>query len=666
MRNCTAVTATVLLVLHSARLFSAGADRAQTTGTPFYQAIRNNDISALRDLIRASGVDTRDRRGTTPLMYAAAVGSQDAIKLLVEAGADVNAKNAFDATPLMWAAGDIAKVRLLLAKGAGVNARSKVGRTPLLIAALHDGASEIVRLMIDKGADVKARDGGGLSVLQAAAFSNDAETVGLLLAKGADPNSKDEAGFTPLIAAASNGDRNKEVVRLLLQHGANVNVACGETLETVKNGPLALGRLTPLLSAVPQGNYETVELLVNAGANVNAKDVRGLTPLALAVSSDRPDPRIVRLLLAKGADPGLQSKNGETALDWANKYQNPEVLAALGGQRKAAAAVPGALLPVKDGSENLRAAVEKAMEKGVTQLQKSSAKFLDAGGCVSCHAQNLTGLAVQAARANGAKVDLTMETEQARMAASLVGALEQKLLQLVDPPPGVEGMEYSLLHMGAAGIPPGPEVDAIVLHIAAGQRREGDWPNYGTVRPPLEDGSFAHTAMGIRSLRLYFIPGRKTEFDDRVARAAAWLRNASPRSTDDRVMQLLGIHWAGGKPPEERVKELTALERPDGGWGQTRDLPSDAYATGQALYALHEIGVPAADGVWRRGIGFLLRTQLEDGSWHVKTRAAGFQPYFQSGFPHEHDQWISAAGTAWATMALASAIPSETRTLSMR
>src|SRR5439155_1435327 len=162
--------------------------------------------------------------------------------------------------------------------------------------------------------------------------------------------------------------------------GANTKAVCAETVETVKNGPLGIGLLTPLLSAVPYGNYETVALLVNAGASVNAKDVRCMTPLAMAVSSDRPDPRIVRLLLAQGA-----------------------------------------------------------------------------------------------------KVDLTIETEQARMTASLVGALEQKLLQLVDPPPGVEGMEYSVLQMGAAGIPPGPEVDAIVSHIAAGQRREGDWPNYGTI-----------------------------------------------------------------------------------------------------------------------------------------------------------------------------------------
>jgi hypothetical protein len=451
--------------------------------------------------------------------------------------------------------------------------------------------------MIDKGADVKAHDESGLSVLQASAFSNDADTVRLLLSKGADPNSKDAAGFTPLLAAALNGDRNTEVVRLLLHHGANVNAVCAETLETVKNGPLAIGLLTPLLSAAPYGNYETVSLLVNAGANVNAKDVRGMTPLALTVSSDRPDPRIVRLLLSKGADPAIKSKNGETAADRANKYRNPEILAALGVKSKAAAAVPSALLPVSDRSEGLKAAVEK----GVAQLQKSSAKFLDAGGCVSCHGQNLTGLAVQAARASGAKVDLQLENEQARIVATLVGGPEQKLLQLVDPQPGVEGMEYSVLQIGA-GIPPGPEVDAVVLDIAAGQRREGDWPNYGTVRPPIEDGSFAHTAMGIRSLQLYFIPGRKTEFDDRIARAATWLRNANPRSTDDRVMQLLGIHWNGGKPPEERAKELIALQRPDGGWGQTPDLPSDAYATGQALYALHEIGVPAGDGVWRHRV----------------------------------------------------------------
>jgi mono/diheme cytochrome c family protein len=387
-----------------------------------------------------------------------------------------------------------------------------------------------------------------------------------------------------------------------------------------------------------------------------------MTPLALAFTSDRSDPRIVRLLLAKGADPNLKSKNGETALDWANKYQNPEMLEALGAARQNVGAIPNPILPAAYKPEDLK----RAVEKSVALLQRTNANFLETGGCISCHGQNLTGMAVQAAHANGAKVDMALESEQARTVASLRSGREQPLLQLADPPEGVEGMEYSLLHMGAAGIPAGPAVDAIVIHVAAMQRKEGDWPNYGSVRPPLEDGSFSHTAKGIRSLQLYFMPGRKAEFDNRIARAAAWLEKASPRTTDDRVMQLLGIHWANRKVPEQRVKELVALERSDGGWGQTSNLRSDAYATGQVLYTLHELGIPTSDSTYRRGVEYLMRTQLEDGSWHVKTRAAGFQPYFQSGFPYEHDQWISSAGTAWAAMALAYAIPSEARTVSMR
>ena len=91
--------------------------------------------------------------------------------------------------------------------------------------------------------------------------------------------------------------------------------------------------------------------------------------------------------------------------------------------------------------------------------------------------------------------------------------------------------------------------------------------------------------------------------------------------------------------------------------GPTNDLPNDAYATGEALYALHETGMAATDAVYRRGVEYLLRTQQPDGSWHVKTRAAGFQPYFESGFPHHHDQWISQSGTVWAVIALSYAVP---------
>jgi squalene cyclase len=99
---------------------------------------------------------------------------------------------------------------------------------------------------------------------------------------------------------------------------------------------------------------------------------------------------------------------------------------------------------------------------------------------------------------------------------------------------------------------------------------------------------------------------------------------------------------------------LLAQQQPDGGWAQRAGFPSDAYATGQALYALREaVGLPVSSAAYRRGVQYLLDSQFEDGSWHVTSRAVKFQPYFESGFPHGHDQWISSAGTAWAAMALA-------------
>jgi hypothetical protein len=95
------------------------------------------------------------------------------------------------------------------------------------------------------------------------------------------------------------------------------------------------------------------------------------------------------------------------------------------------------------------------------------------------------------------------------------------------------------------------------------------------------------------------------------------------------------------------------MQRIDGGWGQTDLRESDAFATGEALLALYGSGaVQRSDHVYQRGIDYLLRTQTADGSWHVKTRAYPFQPLIDTGYPHGRDQWISAAGTSYALMAL--------------
>lgn len=622
----------VFLALTLAVLSQAGEN------SPFYLPIRNNDLSTLRTLVRDSGPNTRDAHGNSPLMYAAALGSQESMRFLLDGGADPNVANDFGATPLMWCAGDAAKVRLLLSKGAKADARSQLGRTSLLIAAAYDGATEAARLLIEKGADVNARDKSGMSVLEQAASSNNIEVVRLLLAKGADVNTVDEGGFTALMAAAANGDRNAALVKLLLDHGAAVNVKSGDTTEMVKNGPIALGHLTALQLAAGQANYEAVEALVKAGADVNAKDVRNANALVFAVATDHANPKVVKLLLVK-------STEREAALDWVRRYRDPAILPLFG-----LSSVPrsDAGSPVAERRRSAREAITKAL----AGAQGPATKFLMTGGCVSCHAQHLNGIAVSAAKPLGIQADYELEAREAHVTALLRGGIEQQLFQVQDPTAGVDSMQWSLMQMSGSGVAPTLATDSLLHHIAAMQRKEGDWPNYGPARPPLEDGGFSHTAKGIRALSLYAIPGRKAEFDRRIARAAAWLQQAEPRTTEDRSMQILGIAWAGRKVPANRVAQLVAKQSFDGGWGQTDNLLSDAYATGEALWALHESGMPASDAVYCRGVDYLLRTQHEDGTWHVVTRAFGFQPYFQSGFPYGHDQWISQAGTAMATIAL--------------
>jgi ankyrin repeat protein len=618
----------------------------------FYQAIRTNDLAMIRSLANSKTVNAKDGRGTTPLMQAAAIGSADAVKLLLRAGADPNAKNDFYATALIWAGGDLAKVRLLLAKGADVNARSRLGRTALMTAAYRDGGSDIVKLLVAKGADVSVRDKGQLTALEIAAGANDTASVAFLLARGASPDTKDAIGFTPLFLAAMNG--NSEMTKMLLDRGANANAVSEKVIETVKQGPFSNGLLQPLHEAVAFGGFETVRLLSSSGANAKALDLRDMTPLTPAVSTDRPDLRVIRLLLENGADPRSKSKEGESAADWARRFRNPEVLALLGVTDLS----PDAVAPSDVLDRNLRGRnLKESVERSVTLLQRTGASFLKEGGCVSCHAQNLTGMAVRVVRDRGIKVDDPLDSEMAKGVVALRGPAEQPMLQLVDSSGGQDTMMYALFQMSAARVPPGRFSDATVHYLAAAQRRDGHWADTGDPRPPIQDGDFYTTAMGLRSLQLYGIPARNAEFNLAIQRAAAWLRNARPRSTSDRVFQLLGLQWAGSPLSKNRLSELLALQQKDGGWAQTPYLSSDAYATGQVLYTLHEIGVPSSDPAYQRAVRYLLTTQEDDGSWHVKSRSPRIQPYFESGFPHGRDQWISSAATAWAAMSLAYAMP---------
>ena len=124
---------------------------------------------------------------------------------------------------------------------------------------------------------------------------------------------------------------------------------------------------------------------------------------------------------------------------------------------------------------------------------------------------------------------------------------------------------------------------------------------------------------------------------------------------------MLGLTWASAdrRSIDAAARALQLLQRADGSFSQLPTMPSDAYATGLALFALHESGMPPAHRVYQAGLKFLLTAQAADGTWHVKSRSLEFQPYFESGYPYGHDQWISAAGAAYAVLAIAAAVPPE-------
>ncbi|HET8675612.1 MAG TPA: prenyltransferase/squalene oxidase repeat-containing protein, partial [Blastocatellia bacterium] len=192
---------------------------------------------------------------------------------------------------------------------------------------------------------------------------------------------------------------------------------------------------------------------------------------------------------------------------------------------------------------------------------------------------------------------------------------------------------------------------------ASQQWPNGQWQAFAH-RPPMGSSDIAITAVALRAVQVYGPKAQRANYDAAVKRATDWMMRAQPQTNDERAFHLLGLAWAGVKPGNEIIKrgvrELLAGQRADGGWAQLSALSSDAYATGLALVALRQAGALAAtDPAYKRGIEFLLKTQLEDGSWYVRTRAVALQPYFDAGFPHGHDQWISAAATNWAAMALA-------------
>lgn len=613
-----------------------------------YSAIRDNRVDQLQAQLQASSdqnasANFADSRGITALMYAAEVGSLEAMRLLIDHGADVNAQNDFGSTALMWSVSDPAKVKLLLDHGANVNLVARSGRTALIIAGFTNPSAEVVRLLLAKGASVGVMDKRHVTPMNAATFGNDTETVRLLLNANADVETGDTfIGLTPLMNAA--GNRNFNAVKALLARGAKVNaVSKTEGLPKIQTGTVEFGGWTPLLMAAAFGPPDAVKLLLEDGAKIDAQDYRGFTPLMLAIGTDRYDPRIVKTLVSHGADQKLKNHDGETALDWAYKFRDPEVIRAVGGAPKEPAAVK-----LNEDPPDARSAVARSVQL----LERTNDQFFHKAGCFACHEQPAAEFAVSAARAKGIPVDENASHERIHQ---LTSGINPVALEGAAALGGADNNLYLVETLVRAGYAPNRATDFLAANLAMSQGSDGGWHLPGYSRSPMQDSDFSRTAMAIRALKAYGTPGRANEMKQRIEHGKQFLLQAQPVILEDMDMRLVGAAAAGASAAELRklAEPILAQRCSDGSWAQRAGYPSDAYATGMTLWALNEAGIMRPD---EKGVKFLLGTQAKDGSWHVISRATKFQQYFESGFPYGHDQWISTMGTAWATNALALSI----------
>ncbi len=630
----------------------------------FYQAIRRDDFATVEKLLQAHGPNFKDRRGSTPLMYAAASGSEAMMRLLIRAGADPKISNVVSASALHWCGGIHARMKLLVEHGADVNLRSKQGHTPLFLAASQAGGLDSVRLLLEHGADLHAPPGpGGATPLSGAADANDTATMKFLLEKGGDAIVAPPGGPRALISVAMHG--NLEMVKLLLAKGVpGKAISPPVPIGQVKNGPIALASLSALSLSVAGGNTEVVRALLEAGADVNVVDIRGMTPLMFAVATDHPNREIIAMLLDRKPDLTIRSKAGETALDWAMKFQDAGVLAAVRGAQgrsEAAEAKTTTAVPTRAAGATPAGTLQERVQKSVSLLQRAAATNFAEGGCVSCHAGNATTSVVAAVRRKGIRVDEAAAGELVKATRLQFAGPADGLLERSDLP-AVEILTFGLAALADEGAPGDRITDALVYNLAAQQLPGGNWTYRGIMRPPTSDHLFTNAAFAIRAFRTYAPPARKQEYEERIARAVRVMQATKPETTEDAVMLLLGTKWSGTADAaglKRLVKGVLALQRKDGGWSQTPRHSSDAYATGIALYALSESGVvlPAKSAEYRRGVQFLMDTQAADGSWHVVSRAPKFQPYFEGGFPYGHDQWISQWATSWSTIAMSRMLP---------
>lgn len=327
-------------------------------------------------------------------------------------------------------------------------------------------------------------------------------------------------------------------------------------------------------------------------------------------------------------------------------------------------------LPVVVSQADLQAAVQKA----IPLITKGAVGHREQRACFACHNQGTPILALTTARAHSFTVDEEELGRQYKFIQEFLGRNRELYLQGKGQGGQADTAGSALLALELGKWQPDETTSAVAEYLLLYQAESDHWSGASS-RPPSEGSPFTSTFVSLRGLAAFQTEAQKERAEKRKKQAGEWLLKATAKDNEDRVFRLWGLHAAGAKPEEieAAAKELVSKQRKDGGWSQidapleikrdgdkaeTIEPHSDAYATGSALVVLHLAGgMKSTDAAYQRGLAFLLKSQRADGSWHVKSRSKPFQKYFETGFPHKEDQFISSAATSWAVTAMALCSP---------
>lgn len=298
--------------------------------------------------------------------------------------------------------------------------------------------------------------------------------------------------------------------------------------------------------------------------------------------------------------------------------------------------------------------IHNAVQRVVPWLEKGAVGSSQHNKCFTCHNHGLPIMALVEAKSRGLKVDDEILTAQVAHTTQFLSSGRKRYEEGKGQGGRVLTAGYALWALQRGKVPGSETTDAVVQYLLHDQADKTHWKKSGR-RPPSDGNEFTTTYVALRGLDAF---DRSTEHELRNKRfesAGKWAVQTSPKDTEDSVFRLkiLKLTQADHAELQKATKDLLSQQRDDGGWAQLPTMQSDAYATGTVLTALlTDAEISRDDAAVAAAVEFLLQSQLDDGTWHVVTRADGFQPYYESGFPHQEDQFISIAASSWAAIAL--------------